>query len=218
MAASAIRFDDGAGYERAMGRWSRLAGEAFVAWLALPPGLQWLDVGCGNGAFTEVVATRCAPASLDGIDPFDALLDYARTRPATRDARFRQGDAMALPYADAAFDVATMALVISFVAEPARAVAELARVMRPGGTVVLVRLHEAESQFEANYIVRSEIRVAGSFAYTRADFDTAVAMLAAGDVAPTAGWLQERDLEECGDSFAELIYNPPAVSKIVLRP
>jgi threonine dehydrogenase-like Zn-dependent dehydrogenase len=92
------------------------------------------------------------------------------------------------------------------------------RAVRPGGTVVLVGLHEAESPFEANYIVRSEIRVAGSFAYTQADFDTAVAMLAAGDVAPAASWLEERDLEECGDSFAELIDNPPAVSKIVLRP
>jgi threonine dehydrogenase-like Zn-dependent dehydrogenase len=92
------------------------------------------------------------------------------------------------------------------------------RAVRPGGTVVLVGLHEAESPFEANYIVRSEIRVAGSFAYTQADFDTAVAMLAAGDVAPAASWLEERELEECGDSFAELIDNPPAVSKIVLRP
>jgi threonine dehydrogenase-like Zn-dependent dehydrogenase len=92
------------------------------------------------------------------------------------------------------------------------------RAVRPGGTVVLVGLHEAESPFEANYIVRSEIRVAGSFAYTQADFDTAVAMLAAGDVAPAPSWLQERSLEECDDSFAELIDNPPAVSKNVLRP
>ena len=52
----------------------------------------------------------------------------------------------------------------------------------------------------------------------QADFDTAVDMLVAGDVAPAASWLQERDLEECGDSFAELIDSPPAVSKIVLRP
>ncbi|MEO7912445.1 MAG: galactitol-1-phosphate 5-dehydrogenase [Roseiflexaceae bacterium] len=92
------------------------------------------------------------------------------------------------------------------------------RAVRPGGTVVLVGLHEAESPFEANYIVRSEIRVAGSFAYTQADFDTAVDMLVAGNVTPAASWLQERDLEECGDSFAELIDSPPAVSKIVLRP
>jgi len=60
--------------------------------------------------------------------------------------------------------------------------------------------------------------VAGSFAYTQADFDTAVTMLADGDVAPSASWLQERNLEECDESFAELIDRPPAVSKIVLRP
>jgi threonine dehydrogenase-like Zn-dependent dehydrogenase len=92
------------------------------------------------------------------------------------------------------------------------------RAVRPGGAVVLVGLHVAESPFEANYIVRSEIRVAGSFAYTPADFAAAVALLAAGDVKPGTSWLQERDLEECGDSFAELIDNPPPISKIVLRP
>jgi threonine dehydrogenase-like Zn-dependent dehydrogenase len=92
------------------------------------------------------------------------------------------------------------------------------RAVRPGGIVVLVGLHEAESPFEANYIVRSEIRLAGSFAYTQADFGTAVTMLADGDVTPATSWLQERNLEECGDSFAELIDHPPAVSKIILRP
>jgi threonine dehydrogenase-like Zn-dependent dehydrogenase len=92
------------------------------------------------------------------------------------------------------------------------------RAVRPGGTVVLVGLHEAESPFEANHIVRSEIHVAGSFSYTPADFGAAVAMLAAGDVTPAPSWLEERDLEECGDSFAELIDNPPPISKIVLRP
>jgi threonine dehydrogenase-like Zn-dependent dehydrogenase len=92
------------------------------------------------------------------------------------------------------------------------------RAVRPSGTVVLVGLHEAESSFEANHIVRSEIRVAGSFSYAQADFAAAVDMLVAADVAPDVSWLQERDLEECGDSFAELIDHPPAVSKIVLRP
>jgi threonine dehydrogenase-like Zn-dependent dehydrogenase len=92
------------------------------------------------------------------------------------------------------------------------------RAVRPGGTVVLVGLHEAESPFEANHMVRSEIRVAGSFAYTQADFDAAIAMLAAGDVKPAESWLEERDLEECGDSFAQLIDDPPPVSKIVLHP
>ena len=62
-------FSDGAGYERMMGRWSRMAGEKFLDWLALPSGLRCLDVGCGNGAFTEVLIARCAPAAVMALDP-----------------------------------------------------------------------------------------------------------------------------------------------------
>ena len=55
MAEHQIRFDDGAAYERMMGAWSRLAGQIFLDWIAPRPGLRWVDVGCGNGAFTELV-------------------------------------------------------------------------------------------------------------------------------------------------------------------
>jgi SAM-dependent methyltransferase len=130
-----IRFDDGAAYERYMGQWSQLAGETFLSWLAPLPGLRWLDVGCGNGAFTEMLAGRCAPASVHGIDPSEAQLAYARARPAARAAQFRQGDAMALPFPDDTFDAAVMPLVIFFVPDPAKGVAEMARVVRPGGLV-----------------------------------------------------------------------------------
>jgi SAM-dependent methyltransferase len=130
-----IRFDDGAAYERYMGQWSRLAGETFLDWLAPESGLRWLDVGCGNGAFTEMIVERCAPASVHGIDPSEGQLAYARTRPAARAAQFRQGDATALPFPDDTFDAAVMPLVIFFVPDPARGVAEMARVVRPGGTV-----------------------------------------------------------------------------------
>jgi ubiquinone/menaquinone biosynthesis C-methylase UbiE len=54
-------FTDGQAYERLMGRWSRTAGEVFIDWLSLPKGLNWLDVGCGTGAFTELVIDRCRP-------------------------------------------------------------------------------------------------------------------------------------------------------------
>ena len=130
-----IRFDDGAAYERYMGRWSQLVGESFLEWLAPASHLRWLDVGCGNGAFTEMVVDRCAPASVDGIDPSEGQLAFARTRPAARLAQFRQGDAMAQPFADNAFDVAVMPLVIFFVPEPRKGVAEMVRVVAPGGIV-----------------------------------------------------------------------------------
>ena len=130
-----IRFDDGVAYERYMGKWSQLAGRAFLDWLALESGLRWLDVGCGNGAFTELIVERCGPASVDGIDPSEGQLAYARTRPASRLAQFRLGDAMALPFPDDTFDAAVMPLVIFFVPDPARGVAEMARVVCPGGIV-----------------------------------------------------------------------------------
>lgn len=135
MAPDQIRFDDGAGYERYMGLWSQLVGESFLDWLAPAPGLRWLDIGCGNGAFTEMIVGRCAPGTVQGIDPSEGQLAFARTRPAARVAQFRQGDAMALPYADEAFDVAVMPLVIFFVPDPAPGVAEMARVVAPGGIV-----------------------------------------------------------------------------------
>src|SRR5207302_4560772 len=98
-------------------------------------GLRWLDVGCGNGAFTETIVERCAPLSVDGVDPSAEQLAYARTRPASLIAQFKQGDAMALPFPDNVFDAIVMPLVIFFVPDPAKGVAEMARVVVPGGLV-----------------------------------------------------------------------------------
>ena len=128
-------FSDGEVYERLMGRWSRLVGKAFLAWLDPAKKLQWLDVGCGNGAFTEEIIAHCAPATVVAIDPSDDQLAFARMRPAAKITDFRVGDAQALHFADASFDIAIMALVISFLAEPAKALSEMARVVRPGGWV-----------------------------------------------------------------------------------
>jgi len=136
MAEQQIRFDDGASYEQMMGIWSRFAGEIFLDWLALPLGLRWIDIGCGNGAFTELLVERCSPAEVQGIDPSEEQLAFARTRPASRLAKFHQGDAMALPFADSSFDAAVMALVLVFVPDPAKGVSEMVRVVVPGGAVV----------------------------------------------------------------------------------
>jgi ubiquinone/menaquinone biosynthesis C-methylase UbiE len=135
MAEPQIRFEDGDAYERTMGVWSRLAGEVFLDWLAPRPGLRWIDIGCGSGAFTELIVERCAPAEVQGIDPSEGQLKFARRRPAARVAQFREGDAMALPFPGNGFDAAVMALVIFFVPDPAKGVAEMARVVCPGGVV-----------------------------------------------------------------------------------
>ncbi len=135
MVEQKIRFDDGAAYEQMMGIWSRFAGEIFLDWLAPLSGLRWIDVGCGNGAFTEVLVERCAPVEVQGIDPSEGQLTFARTRSASHVAEFRQGDAMALPFPADRFDAAVMALVLVFVPDPAKGIAEMVRVVSPGGTV-----------------------------------------------------------------------------------
>jgi SAM-dependent methyltransferase len=118
-----------------MGRWSRVAGASFLDWLDAPKGLSWLDVGCGSGAFTEVLIARRAPGAVSAIDPSEAQLAYARARPGAAMASFRIGDAQALPFADASFDAATMALVITFVPDPLLAATEMRRVVKPNGLV-----------------------------------------------------------------------------------
>ena len=135
MSQTAYLFDDGDAYERLMGRWSRLAGEVFLDWLDVPTNLRWLDVGCGNGAFTEVLMARCAPSEVIALDPSESQLAFARARPGTQAADFRIGDAQALPFGDDRFDVAAMALVLTFLSDPHKAVSEMARVVRPGGWV-----------------------------------------------------------------------------------
>lgn len=136
MADDTIRFNDGAQYERMMGRWSLLVGERFLEWIGVPPAGRWVDVGCGNGAFTELVVERCQPAAVQAFDPSPEQLAYARQRlPAGAPVTWAEGDAMQLPVADGRCDAAVMALVLFFVPEPAAGVAEMCRAVRPGGVV-----------------------------------------------------------------------------------
>jgi ubiquinone/menaquinone biosynthesis C-methylase UbiE len=130
-----IRFTDGAAYERYMGVWSRTAGEAFLDWLKPAEGLRWLDVGCGNGAFTSLIFERCAPSGVEGIDPSADQIAYARSRFAAAASGFRVADAHSLPCEADTFDVAVMPLVIFFLKDPAKGLAEMKRTVRPGGLV-----------------------------------------------------------------------------------
>jgi SAM-dependent methyltransferase len=135
MESSAIRFSDGAVYDAMMGTWSRDVGQVFLEWLQPAADLDWIDVGCGSGAFTTLIAERCAPRSILGVDPSGAQLDFARKRGLGPIARFALGSAMSLDAADGSTDAAVAALVVHFMPDPAAGIAEMARVVRPGGLV-----------------------------------------------------------------------------------
>ena len=127
-------WSSGEAYERYMGRWSRRIAALFLDWLEIGPGKAWIDIGCGTGALSTAIAARCEPSRVLGVDPNDALLGGAASE-ATERVELRQGRAEALPCADRQFDVAVSGLVLNFVADKDQAVAEMARVVRDGGTV-----------------------------------------------------------------------------------
>ena len=126
-------FADSKTYDRSMGRISRIAGETFLDWLSPPDGMRWLDIGCGTGSFSELILARHAPSTVTGIDPSERQIAFANVKPSAGFVDYRCGDAMALPFGDDAFDTAVMALVIQHIPDPAKAMAEINRVVRPNG-------------------------------------------------------------------------------------
>ncbi len=103
-------------------------------------GARMLDVGCGDGALACAAALR--GAQVTGLDPDPAMLAAARSRAALVGvaAKFVEGRMERLPFPDAAFDVATAITVLCFVSDAAGAVREMARVLRPGGCLVIGEL------------------------------------------------------------------------------
>jgi SAM-dependent methyltransferase len=127
----------GAAYEPYVGRWSRLVARELLTWLAVPPGRRWLDVGCGTGALSGMIVAMASPAQVDGVDRSEGFVAYARQQVADPRVRFEVADAQALPSADTSYDAVVSGLVLNFVAEPARAVAEMRRVARPGAVAAV---------------------------------------------------------------------------------
>jgi SAM-dependent methyltransferase len=125
----------GEAYDAYMGRWSRRVAAVFVPRLGVPAGRRWLDVDCGTGALTATVLAAADPTTVIGIDPSAGFIGCARAQIADRRAGFGVDEATSLPLSDAGLDVVISGLMLNFVAEPARAVAEFNRVVTPGGVV-----------------------------------------------------------------------------------
>lgn len=124
----------GRAYERYVGRWSRRVAPLFIDWLDLPPGLTWLDVGCGTGALTECILDRAEPARVMGVDPAEGFVAAASERLGTRASVWVAG-ADDLPLPDSSVDCVVSGLVLNFVPDAAAALREAQRVLRDGGTV-----------------------------------------------------------------------------------
>jgi SAM-dependent methyltransferase len=120
-------------YAAFMGRYSEPLADAFVEVADLEAGQRALDVGCGPGVLTEQLVARLGAAAVAAIDPSPSFV--AATRERFPEADVRSGAAEQLPFADNAFDAALAQLVVHFMADPVRGLAEMARVTRPGGLV-----------------------------------------------------------------------------------
>jgi len=126
----------GDSYDAYMGRWSRPIAALFLDWLALPGGLDWLDLGCGTGALTESILRRSDPASILALDPSEGFVARARSRVDDPHVEFQVTDAAGLSALPAASrDAALAGLVLNFIPDRGAALREFRRIVRPGGTV-----------------------------------------------------------------------------------
>lgn len=128
-------FADSNPYERFMGRWSRLLAAQFAQFAAIGPQDSVLDVGCGIGSFSLVIADAFPSARVTGVDPSAAFVAHAQKRVGDDRVQFIVGDAQALQFPDATFDKTVSQLVLNFVPAPEKALDEMTRVTRPGGVV-----------------------------------------------------------------------------------
>lgn len=123
------------GYERRVGRWSRLIADKFIDWLGLPGSMRWLDIGCGTGALTQAILQRCRPSRVTCVDLSESDLEYAQWLVTDRRADFLLADGESLPFRDASFDAVVSGLVLNHLQDKQQALAQMKRVRRSGGRV-----------------------------------------------------------------------------------
>ena len=124
-----------AGYERFMGRWSRILAPAHVAFAGVKDGDRVLDVGTGTGAVASAVEAVNKKGEVVGIDPSEGFISYAKKNAKSDRSRFEVGDAQKLKFKDASFDKTIALLVMNFIPDHDKAISEMRRVTRPQGVV-----------------------------------------------------------------------------------
>ncbi|NYE21247.1 class I SAM-dependent methyltransferase [Microbacterium immunditiarum] len=130
-----MSFDDVAAqaYDGFMGRYSRPLAEVFVEFARFPETGRALDVGCGTGALTEVLARRFGQTEVAAADPSPGFVAATAARFPWADVR--HGSAEELPFDDDLFDATLAELVFHFMTDAAAGAREMVRVTRPGGVV-----------------------------------------------------------------------------------
>ena len=124
-------FEVAEAYERQRGASSKLLAPLFVDFVGVEG--EVLDVGCGTGALTFVIAKNKAVSKIVAIDPSEAFLAYARSKTDDPRMSFELGDAQSLRFSDASFDQCLALLVVRFIPDAPKAAREMRRVTRPGG-------------------------------------------------------------------------------------
>ena len=133
--AEAQMFAVSAGYERFMGRWSRLLAPTYIAFAGVKNGDRVLDVGTGTGSLAAALEAGMPASEIVGVDPSEGFIAYAQKNAKSPRAHFEVGDARALKFKDASFDNTLALLVMNFVPDPNKAMAEMRRVTHPQGAV-----------------------------------------------------------------------------------
>lgn len=171
--------------------------------------------GAGSIGLLTICGARLAhPAQIIAIDRNEKRLEAARHVGATKTLNGRDPDVLAQVQRLVKGTYHTV--VFDAVGSQATRQAAIAAA-GPAGSVIFLGLHENETALDVSRIIRSEVRLQGSYAYTREDIQRAVSLLAEGQV-PTSTWVSVRALSEGPTSFQELVDGPCTATKIVLIP